>query len=105
MIFIIVFSALAVSMATLSGTNVQLASNQHKVDSAIAAAQSGLEVGKYLVNGYSLTSTIKTNTDITQQNRDNTWQALRTYIPNHTVAGATWTDPIRGGQRPCLILH
>jgi hypothetical protein len=98
MIFIVVFSALAVSMATLSSTNAQLASNQHKVDSAIAAAQSGLEVGKYLVNGYSLTSTIKTNTDITQQNRDDTWQALRTYIPNHTVAGTTWTDPVGAGK-------
>ncbi len=34
-------------MATLSGTNVQLASNQHKLNSTLSAAQSGLEVMQY----------------------------------------------------------
>ena len=47
MIFVLIFSALAVSMATLSGTNVQLASNQHKVGYAIASTESGLEVMRY----------------------------------------------------------
>ena len=47
MIFVLIFSALAVSMATLSSTNVQLASNQHKVDCALASAESGLEVTRF----------------------------------------------------------
>jgi len=47
MIFVLIFSALAVSMATLSGTNVQLASNQHKVGYAIASTESGLETMRY----------------------------------------------------------
>ncbi len=47
MIFVLIFSALAVSMATLSGTNVQLASNQHKVGCAIASTESGLEAMRY----------------------------------------------------------
>ena len=47
MIFVLIFSALAVSMATLSGTNVQLASNQHKVGSAIANTESGHEAMRY----------------------------------------------------------
>jgi hypothetical protein len=47
MIFVLIFSALAVSMATLSGTNVQLASNQHKVGCAIASTESGLETMRY----------------------------------------------------------
>ncbi|MCH8120485.1 MAG: pilus assembly PilX N-terminal domain-containing protein [Planctomycetes bacterium] len=47
MIFVLIFSALAVSMATLSGTNVQLASNQHKVGYAIASTESGLEAMRY----------------------------------------------------------
>lgn len=34
-------------MATLSGTNTQLASNQHKVDCALASAASGLEVQRF----------------------------------------------------------
>jgi hypothetical protein len=47
MIFVIIFTTLVVSMATLSGTNVQLANNQHKVNSALSAAQSGLQVMQY----------------------------------------------------------
>lgn len=47
MIFVLIFSALAISMATLSGTNAQLASNQHKADCALASAESGLEVMQY----------------------------------------------------------
>jgi signal peptidase I len=47
MIFIVIFVALAVSMATMSGTNIQLASNQHKVGCALASAASGLEVKRY----------------------------------------------------------
>lgn len=50
MIFVLIFSALAVSMATLSGTNVQLAANHHNVNVAIAAAQSGQEVMRYWLN-------------------------------------------------------
>jgi len=73
MIFIIVFSALAVSMATLSGTNIQLASNQRKVNSALLAAQSGLECGKYIVTTVTL--------DKTGHN----------YVTN-TEANKVWTD-------------
>ena len=47
MIFVLIFSALAVSMATLSGTNAQLASNQHKVDCAISSTESGQEAMRY----------------------------------------------------------
>lgn len=47
MIFVLVFSALAVSMASISGTNLQLASNQHELDLALASAESGLEVMRY----------------------------------------------------------
>ena len=50
MIFVLIFSALAVSIAVLSGTNVQLASNQHKVDRALASAESGLEVTRFWLN-------------------------------------------------------
>jgi len=47
MIFVVIFSALAVSMATMSGTNAQLASNQQKVDCALGSAESGLDVERY----------------------------------------------------------
>ena len=57
MIFVMIFSALAVSMATLSGVNVQLASNQHKLNSALSAALSGLECGRYIIANTPLPST------------------------------------------------
>jgi hypothetical protein len=47
MIFVLIFSALAVSMAAMSGTNVQIASNQHRVDCALGSASSGFEVERY----------------------------------------------------------
>lgn len=47
MIFILVFSALAVSMASLSGVNLQIADNQHKVNGAFVSAESGLEIMRY----------------------------------------------------------
>ncbi len=47
MIFVVIFSALAVSMASMSGINAQLASNHHKVDCALGSATSGLEVERY----------------------------------------------------------
>jgi Tfp pilus assembly protein PilX len=55
MIFILVFCALAVSMASLSGVNLQIADNQRQANSALSAAQSGLECGKYLIAQTSLT--------------------------------------------------
>ena len=50
MIFVIVFAALAISMATISGTNVQIADNQHKVNGAFTSAESGLDVMRYWLN-------------------------------------------------------
>jgi len=47
MIFVVVFSALVVSMAAISAANAQLASNQRKVGCALASASSGLEVQRY----------------------------------------------------------
>lgn len=47
LIFVLIFSALAIGMVTLSGTNLQLASNQHEINGALVAAQSGQEVMRY----------------------------------------------------------
>jgi hypothetical protein len=44
MVFIAMFSALAVAMASMSGNNTQVASNQHKIDGARACAESGFDV-------------------------------------------------------------
>lgn len=54
MIFVLIFSALAVSLASLSGANVQLANNQRKSDSARGAAESGLDIMRYWFSHVSI---------------------------------------------------
>ena len=57
MIFILVFSALAVSMATLSGINIQLASNHHNVNGALASAASGVEIIRFWLSQVAISGT------------------------------------------------
>ncbi len=56
MIFVVVFSALAISMATVSGNNIQLASNHQNLNAALVAAQSGHEVVRYLLSRVLISS-------------------------------------------------
>ncbi|MHC4626409.1 MAG: pilus assembly PilX N-terminal domain-containing protein, partial [Planctomycetota bacterium] len=76
MIFVVIFSALAVSIATFSASNAQIASNQHKVNSALSAAQSGLECGKYIMTiaNTSLPSTAYNL--VTNAEADQVWSIL-----------------------------
>jgi len=48
-------------MATMSGTNVQLASNQHKVDCALGSATSGLEVERHWLDTVAMPSSTPEN--------------------------------------------
>ena len=57
MIFIVICSVLAVSLATMSGNNVQLADNQRKADRARACAESGFDVIRYWLNKVSISGT------------------------------------------------
>jgi hypothetical protein len=57
MIFVLIFAALAASMAAMSNANAQIASDHHKVNLALAAAQSGLECAKYVVSTVALPET------------------------------------------------
>ena len=54
MIFVLIFSALAVSMATMSGTNLQLADNQRKANRAHACAESGLDILRFWLGRISM---------------------------------------------------
>ncbi len=58
MIFVLVFSVLAVSMASLSGTNLQISDNHHKANSALSAATSGLEIMRYHLDGISIPESV-----------------------------------------------
>jgi len=58
LIFIVMFSALAVAMADISGVNVQMAKNQREAGRALASAHSGLEVAKYYLRNVSFPATV-----------------------------------------------
>ena len=57
MIFVVIFSALAVSMAAMSGTNVQIAENHRKADHARACAESGFDVIRFWLSRVSISGT------------------------------------------------
>jgi hypothetical protein len=98
MIFIALFSALAVAMASFTGVNVEVASNQHKLNTALLAAQSGLECAKYLVRTAPLDST-NSNT-VTDAQADTAWNTLCTYAQTKKLDGLTPTvSAISGGNR------
>ena len=50
MIFLCIFTTLAVSMATMTNTGLQNAENQRKANSARACAESGLEIIRFWIN-------------------------------------------------------
>ncbi len=87
MVFLVVFSALAIAMAASSGTNVQVASNQHDGNAALHAAQSGLECAKYIVRTVTLGET-SSNTVTTEQ-ANTTWTTLCTYLQSKALDGKT----------------
>jgi len=93
MIFLVIFSALAVSMATMSGSNVQLANNHHKVNTALCAAQSGIECGKYLARSVVLEST---NTNYVTTTQANTaWLNLCQHMQDISLDNQTVPSPTR----------
>jgi len=88
MIFILVFSALAVSMATLSGTNLQISQNQHKANSALSAAESGLECGRFII-AETIPFLDKTSDNyVTETQADMVWSVLCAHVQDQPwVAG------------------
>ena len=57
LILIMIFSTLAVSMVSLSGTNAQLAENQRKINRSIASAESGFNIIRYWLSHVSISGT------------------------------------------------
>jgi len=58
LMFIVMFSALAVAMADISGVNVQVAKNQREAGRALANAHSGLEIVRYYMRNVSLPASV-----------------------------------------------
>jgi cytoskeletal protein CcmA (bactofilin family) len=58
LIFVTMFSALAVALATISGANVQVAKNQCTADNVRGSAESGLEVMRYWMSKVAMSGNI-----------------------------------------------
>ena len=84
MILLCVSAALAVSFASMSDTNVQLASNQHKSNLAFAGAESGLETLRYWLDGIYLPGTVPANQRLNY---------VYTYLLNLNNGGHSNLDP------------
>jgi hypothetical protein len=58
LIMIVMLSALAVAMASMSGANVQVADNYRKLDNTRGSAESGLEVMRYWISKVAMSGNI-----------------------------------------------
>ena len=87
LLFVLIFSALAVSLAGMSGGNVQLAANQHRANTVSYAAQSALACGQYLIHTASLGST---NVNyVRDSDAETAWTNLCTYVVGQNLDGKT----------------
>jgi hypothetical protein len=88
MIFLAVFSVLAVSMAAMSGVNTEVASNQQKINTALAAAQSGIECGMYYASTVpNLPST--SNNTVSSAEATTVWNTFSSYVRGNNPDGQT----------------
>jgi hypothetical protein len=85
LIFVALFATFAVSLASMSGTNVQLADNQSNLNSAMSAALSGLDCAKYLAKTVTLPST---NQDtVSTADAGTVWTDLYNNVNTKRIAG------------------
>jgi hypothetical protein len=95
MMVVVVFSALAISIASISGNNVQLADNQHKADRARACAESGFDVIRYWMNRVAISGTTTESQRFNKIAESLQYELSSEYIANITTAcdGSVITIP------------
>ncbi len=85
LIFLVIFSTLAVALATASGSNVQVASNRHKLNGALHAARSEFECAQYLVRTVMLP---QTNLNyVTDAQANQVWSNLCAFVQATALDG------------------
>jgi Tfp pilus assembly protein PilX len=89
MIFVILFSVFAATMATISGINVQVADNQRKIDAARACAESGLEIMRHWLSQVSISGNITPDQRLTLVNN-----ALPTNLQDDTYNSTIETPSV-----------
>jgi hypothetical protein len=105
MIFVLVFSALAVSLATVSGTNVQLANNQRQVNYALTSAQSGLEVLRYYLTGLKVSGSVQPADRLSAVATALTNKGFSASYSNHTLTVPAMPINISSNQAFSATMH
>ncbi len=80
MVFVLLFATLAVSLCSMAGTNAQVAGNQRKVDTALYAAQSGLECAKRIIATIDLDMETYTNL-VSDSEAETAWATFCSDVP------------------------
>jgi hypothetical protein len=80
MVFVLLFATLAVSLCCMAGSNAQVAGNQRKVDTALYAAQSGLECAKRIIASIDLEMETYTNI-VSDSEADTAWATFCSDVP------------------------
>ncbi|MGA2914522.1 MAG: hypothetical protein ABSE89_00635 [Sedimentisphaerales bacterium] len=87
MIILAIIAAFALTLAAVSSTNLQVIQNNHNTDSALCAAQSGIEFVKYLAADVNTKSTPSNGIDIIDA--CDTWNSLCLHLQNCNYGGVT----------------
>ncbi|MBN2182678.1 MAG: hypothetical protein JW715_12270 [Sedimentisphaerales bacterium] len=95
LIFVIVLSSLAISIASMSGINVQIADNQCKINRARACAESGMEVVHFWLSRVSVSGIVSPYERFSQIAFALQQELINKDITNVTVSydGSTITIP------------
>jgi len=80
-IFVALFSMLAISFTAISGINIQVSKNHRDMSAAQAASESGLEFIHYLINDYIANGADKTfDNTVSDDDAVNTFNDLASYL-------------------------
>lgn len=90
MIFLVVFASLSVAMLSASSSNVQLADNHKKINSAFTAANSGIEIAKYLASTCPASGQ-SSDADINSTEADDAWGIFSTHILDAVTMSSSLT--------------
>jgi hypothetical protein len=80
MVFVLLFSTLAVSLCCMTGSNAQIAGNQCKANKALYAAQSGLECAKLIIYAVELNQQTMYNT-VSPEEAGTAWETFCSQVP------------------------
>ncbi len=92
-IFLAVLSAWSVSVLSVSNANMVLADNHKKINTALCAAESGLDCGIYLAQTAPLIST--GINFVTAQDAEDSWADLCQHVSDNLLDGSSVTGPRR----------